>query len=164
MIIFAQRMQETGWWAPLHEPRKLSHFPRGMKIVFAPKAIWLHWPVLLGRWRSHKNLHCMGPECFARLAPNIVPLFYHNFCDKKNWVTQVLWKQINWPPGAAPWPTFFVKLSCGPVQSPIAWPFSTGIDLIFNKKRPQSDSDPDPKRLQTLFNNNLYSMLILIGF
>ena len=29
---------------------------------------------------------------------------------------------ISWPPGA----NHFVKLSCGPERSPMAWPFGTG--------------------------------------
>ena len=35
---------------------------------------------------------------------------------------------VNWPPGAASWPTFVVKLSRSRVASPIAWPFSTAPD------------------------------------
>ena len=51
---------------------------RAMTIVLAPKAVRLHWPVLLGQWSSvdsHRNLHCKDSDCFARLSPNIVALF-----------------------------------------------------------------------------------------
>ena len=55
----------------LHESRELCHFPRAMKIVLAPKAVRLHWHVLMCPWRSvdfHRNLHCKDSDCFARLA------------------------------------------------------------------------------------------------
>ena len=66
------------WLTLLHKHRELSHLPRAMKIVFAPKAVTLHWPVLPGRWRSvdsYKSLHCKESDCFARLTLNIVARF-----------------------------------------------------------------------------------------
>ena len=34
--------------ALLHTLREISHLLRAMKIVLAPKAVTLHWPVLQG--------------------------------------------------------------------------------------------------------------------
>ena len=56
---------------------------------------------------------------------------------------------MDWPDGAAPWPTFVVKLSRTRARSAIAWPFCSVQEEITGLVEAQKEVSKDVVRQQT---------------